>query len=241
MKPNASVQSKIIRKTADTVGSLLELATEYRVQTYILDGKASGFREFEDEVAQDDSGSRIKGIGLLTDRVGILKEDASADDYLIKGEVPLGSHELGHLINQFPLAAAAASYAFTVMEVYGDEVATLISPGSIPSRQAWHRKIYDDVNLKDIPAVTKAITAFAEAFGANGVDVPPVAVKRIINLKAKRNRFAHKGTQHVNFEDFIADTIAIVCHIAFLTTDVHRLSVYGFEDHMDTFTPQTKS
>lgn len=241
MKPDANTQSEIIRVTVDTVGNLLELATEFRVQTYILDAKASGFREFEDEVGQDDSGGRIKGIGLLTDRKSILIEKVYEDDYLIKGEVPLGSHELGHLINQFPLAAAAASYAFTVMEVYGDEVAELVSPGSVPSRQAWHRKIHDDVNLKDLPAVTKAITAFAEAFSAQGVDVPPVAVKRIINLKALRNRFAHKGTRNVDFEDFIADTIAIVCHIAFLTTDVKRLSVYGFEDHLDTFKPRTKA
>jgi len=89
--------------------------------------------------------------------------------------------------------------------------------------------------------VRKAQEAFAKHFKATANEVPKLAAHRIVALKRARNEFAHKGQRTMEFEQFLHDTLAVVCHIAFLTTDYDRISVYPWEDHFDIFKPQSKA
>jgi hypothetical protein len=62
----------------------------------------------------------------------------------------------------------------------------------------------------------------------------------MVDLKRIRNDLAHDGSGRVSFPSFLADAIAVVCHIAFLVTDETRISIYPWEDHEDRFDPQSR-
>lgn len=79
--------------------------------------------------------------------------------------------------------------------------------------------------------------AFAKHFSAGSADVPDLAASRMVDLKRVRNKFAHVGSNRIDFGRYLHD----VCHIVFLTTDEDRISVYPWEDHRDQFDPLTKA
>jgi hypothetical protein len=151
----------------------------------------------------------------------------------------MGSHEVGAYIREYPLEAASASYLFTLLEIHGDEVAAIVQPGSIDRNKAWHENIKGFADLRDPVQVEKMRAAFAKHFGAEACDVPELAVRRMVNLKKVRNDFAHDGARGISLPSFLIDTIAVVCHIAFLVTDETRLSIYPWEDHEDRFAPRS--
>ena len=86
----------------------------------------------------------------------------------------------------------------------------------------------------------KAREAFGKHFKVQANDVPILAARRMVELKRVRNAFAHNGEEDIGFTRFLEDALAVVSHIAFLTTDENRISVYPWEDYMETFEPQSK-
>lgn len=230
-----ALEREIMRRTVSALHGLLEFKTIYDIQAYLTDRHGRDFRGFE----EDTSDQVFAGVGVLADRANILVVDPFGDADFYHADVPMGSHETGAYIMAFPLAAASASYVFTLIENYGDEIADLVSAGSRDRNKAWHEDLRGFADLRDPVQLTKARAAFAKHFAADPADVPELAARRIVGLKAARNAFAHDGDRSIAFDSFFQDALAIVCHIAFLTTRADRISVYPWEDHMDRFTPQS--
>jgi hypothetical protein len=241
VKVDQKIRREVLKLTISTLSQMLTFATTVNIQNYIIDRHATDFRGFEAEAAELDDRVSIKGTGVLAKRNEITKQTPYSEQDFFFNEVPLGAHELGAYINAFPLSAAAASYLFTLLEVFGNEVAALVNPGSIHKNKAWHEDVRGLADLRDTVQVETARKAFAKHFAADANDVPELAARRIVELKRARNEFSHEGTHWVDFEQFLHDTLAVVCHIAFLTTDEDRISVYPWEDHLDTFSPQSKA
>lgn len=126
---------------------------------------------------------------------------------------------------------------FTLLEVFGDKIAALLQPGSLARNKAWHADIKGSTDLRDSNQIEKTREAFAKHFGAEPGRVPEQAVRRMVGLKRIRNDFAHDGDGWINLSSYLADTIAVVCHIAFLVTDEKRISVYPWEDYDKRFNP----
>lgn len=236
-----ATQQKVLRLTISTLHQMLTFATTVNIQKYIINRRVNDWREFEAEAAFLEEQVRIKGTGVLAERDEITRDIPTTEQDFFYKDVLLAAHELSAYIGRFPLSAAAASYLFTLLEVFGDEVADLVKPDSIRKNKAWHEGVKGFFDLRDPKQVLKAREAFGEHFTATANDVPELAARRMVELKRVRNEFAHEGTQRVDFERFLHDTLAVVCHIAFLTTNENRISVYPWEDHMDTFSPQSKA
>lgn len=233
---NSSKQrAQVLRLTHSTLNGLVEFKTVYDIQRYVTDRHSRDFREFEAETAE----GTFDGAGVISTRDNILKDPRREDDTFYHDEVPMGSHEVGAYIREFPLEAASASYVFTLIEVYGDEVAAIVAPGSINRNKAWHEDIKGFADLRDPVQVQKMCAAFAKHFGANSADVPELAARRMVELKRIRNDFAHDGSGRVSLPSFLTDAIAVVCHIAFLVTDETRISIYPWEDHEARFAPRS--
>lgn len=211
-----------------TLKSMLTLATTYKTQRYILEKTEGDFRTFEAEVAINNN---IQGTGVVA------KRDSMSTHEFFFNKVALGSHELGAYINSFPLKAATASYLFTILEVFGNDIAEMINPGHIDRNKAWHEDVKGFADMRDPVQVQKAREAFAKHFAVSVDDVPEIAARRIVNLKYERNEFAHGGSSRMNFDNFLCDALAVLCHIVFLTTDEDRIAVYPWEDHEGTFNP----
>jgi len=239
-RTDRSPQKAILQHTIETLRKMLVFATSVKIQRYITDKHTVDYRQFEAMVAANDEQQRINGTGVLALRCDISRPSSSDEQDFFRDEVPLGSYELGAHIDEFPLSAAAASYLFTLLEIYGNEVAAIINPGSINTNKAWHEDLRGFADLRDKVQVEKAREAFAKHFDRSSGDVPELAVHRMVELKRSRNDFAHDGIQRVDFSQFLHDTLAVVCHIAFLTTDEARLSVYPWDDHSNIFSPTSK-
>lgn len=219
---------------------MLTFATTVGVQAYVIGKSATQFREFEAEAATLENDTAIMGTGIIATPDELAAIKPSYEQSFFHDDVPLGSHELGAYIDLFPLKAAAASHVFTLLEVFRDDVAGIVNPGSINRNKAWHEDIKGFADLRDPVQVTKAREAFAKHFAVTADDVPEIAARRMVSLKGKRNDFAHDGASSIDFRSYLRDALAVVCHITFLVTDLDRLSVYPWEDHLDRFSPQTE-
>ena len=228
-------QAQVLRLTRSTLNELLEFKTVYDIQRYVTDWHSREFREFEAATAE----GTFNGAGVIATRENVLKDPRREKDTFYHDDVPMGSHEVGAYIRQFPLEAASASYVFTLIEVYGDEVAGIVAPGSINRNKAWHEEIKGFADLRDPVQVQTMRAAFAKHFGADPNDVPELAARRMVELKRIRNDFAHDRFGRVSLPSFLTDAIGVVCHIAFLVTDERRISIYPWEDHEDRFDPQS--
>lgn len=239
-KPNQATQQRLLKLTISTLNEMLTFATTVNIQRHIIERTTRQFRSFEAKMAELE-GYGLASTAIIAIRNTICQSSPLHEEDFFKNDIPLGSHELGAYINQFPLDAAATSYLFTLLEVFGNNVADLISPGGIDRNKAWHEDVKGFADLRDEVQIRKARGAFAKHFKASGDDVSNIAARRTVALKRGRNEFAHKGQQRVDFEQFLRDTLAVVCHILFLTTDENRISVYPWEDHFEIFRPQFKA
>ena len=239
-KPDKEIQNKIFNLAIDTLDSMITLGVSVRIQSYVMDDKTRNFREFESELAQQEGTGPIQGIGLLALREDMVKELPSYEQGIVFKEVPLAVDDLTPMLSGFPLDAAAASYAYTMLEVFGDEASALVHPGSLKGYDSWHKDIYGDMNVKDLQRLTATRKAFCKHFNADPEDVDYGTVKKMIRIKNERNMFAHKGHADVNFERFLEDVMTVVCHLTFLLTDEDRISVYPWEDYEDTFSPTSQ-
>lgn len=178
---------------------------------------------------------------MLATRTEIVNSVPRYEHDFLYDDIDVGAHELGAYLNTFPLAAASASHIFTLLEVFGDDVAEIINSGGIPRNKAWHEDVRGFADLKDPVQVQKAQEGFGKHFGISTNDVPEIAARRMVEIKKIRNDYAHTAAAHVDFSEFFHDAIAVVCHIAFLTTDIDRISIYPWEDHLGIFNPQSKA
>jgi hypothetical protein len=229
-------QEQVLRLGVSTLNQLLTFKLETDLLDYISDRDARDFRSFEEEIAHAAS---IHGAGVLATAADLTRELEPGDEGFFRTDVLLGAHEVGAYIASFPLAAAAASFTFTVLENFGNDVAAITSPSGLDRNKAWHEDVRGFANLGDPVQLKKARAAFGKHFGVSSGDVPEIAARRIVEVKRIRNEFAHDGSRWVSFDSYLEDVLAIICHIVFLVTDERRLSVYPFEDHSGLFTPQT--
>lgn len=220
---------------------MLTFATEVKIQEYLSRKNARNYREFEAEIAEKGDDSLIKGMGVLATRAEIEKSLPRYEQDFFHDEVDVGAHELGAYVDTFPLAAASASHVFTLIEVFGNDVAEIIKSGGIAQNKAWHEDVRGFADLRDPVQLQKARAGFGKHFGAPASDVPEIAARRMVEIKKIRNDYSHEAKASVDFSNFLHDAVAIVCHIAFLTTNLDRISVYPWEDYLDTFKPQSKS
>jgi hypothetical protein len=232
-----TVQRAVFELTVATLSEMLIFKTTVDIQAYMSKRHASAFREFEAETAVN---QEFDGAGILATRENIAKLPVRHEQGFFHDDVPMGSHEVGAYIDDFPLEAAAASYVFTLVEVFGNKVAEMVSLGSIDRNKAWHEDVKGFADMRDSVQLRKAREAFGKHFLTNVDDVPELAAQRMVELKRYRNAFAHDGETYIGFALFLEYALAVVCHIAFLTTDAKRISVYPWEDHMGTFRPQSK-
>lgn len=229
-------ESAVLKNAIATLDQLLTFKLTVDIQRYMSAKQAGDFRSFEAEVAV---AYPFRGAGVLATRALLEDRTPYGEQGFYHDEVPLGAHEVGAYIDDFPLDAAASSYAFTILEVFGNEVAALTSPTGLDRNKAWHEDIKGFADLRDPVQVRKARIAFGKHFGASEEDVPAIAAERMVGLKRARNDFAHDGYRHGDFSGYLEEVLAVICHITFLVTSAERLSVYPFEDHVETFSPRS--
>ncbi|WP_146082735.1 hypothetical protein [Marinobacter persicus] len=125
---------------------------------------------------------------------------------------------------------------FSVLEVYGDEVTSIVNPSFVKDRSAWHRKVFLPKGDPDYSDVEKVRNGFAEPFKANPKDIEFSIAAALAQLKNSRNLIVHKGSSGFEFDLALSSIVAIICHINYLvSSDKSAIKVYPWEDYEDVF------
>ena len=91
--------------------------------------------------------------------------------------IPFAPEEIISNLNDYPLQAATAAYAFSLVEVYGNDVANLFKPRSVRPLGSWHADIKFDLDSRDTAQSLRAAAAFAKLFDGDPADIKPASVR----------------------------------------------------------------
>jgi len=206
----------------EALKQLAILGVNHRLHRYVLD---KGNDNWRDLVAELHAQYPVRGIGVRATRDNIISSDFFVGDELVAPE------DVVHLLSGSLFDAAMASYAFTILEIAGDDLAQLRKPETDEGK-AWHLAIKQSREMTHGEALGLKIR-FAKIFDFVPDEVPTNVIVRLARIKAQRNEFAHQGALYVDFPRFLIDAMAILCHLFFLChDDEEKLMIYPFEtDH----------
>jgi hypothetical protein len=211
---------KIIRSSIE---KLLELGVNFRLHRYLFDRHAADWRDLSVELHVN---YPVRSLGIIATPMNIEKY------HFLHGDEPVSPDEIVGMVGDPVYDAAMASYAFTIVEMCGDEVAALVKQMP-PKQRAWHTDIKQNKNLSACDA-DKQRAKFVKPFDGNIERLTATSVIRLARMKAVRNEFAHQGNPMVDFNQFLEDALAVLSQIYFLCVpgETH-LKVYPWDDLTD--------
>ncbi|MGX7872607.1 hypothetical protein ACVDG5_006920 [Mesorhizobium sp. ORM6] len=209
--------AKIIRSA---IKQLLELGVNYRLHQYLFKRHSRDWRDLTQELHVE---YPVKAIGIIANPKNIEKY------HFVHGEEDVLPDDIVHMVGDNLYDAALASYAFTILEICGDDVISALDPAAKEERKAWHLAISQNEDMSEGEAKGLQIR-FAKLFAADPAAVLPKSIIRLARMKAARNEFAHQGNSSVDFEQFLEDALAVLCQIFFICfPDKKVLKVYPWE------------
>lgn len=200
-----------------SIERLLELGVNFRLHRHLFDGHAAEWRNLSEELHM---GYPVRSLGIIATPTNIVKYHFLHDQEMVAPE------EIVHLVGDKIYDTAMAAYAFTIVEMCGDEVAAIVKQA--PAR-AWHTDISQNKELSVSDAFSQR-EKFAKPFDGDVNLVTATSVTRLARMKAARNEFAHRGDTEVDFGEFLEDALAVLSQIYFLCLpgETH-LKVYPWE------------
>lgn len=213
-----------VRKTIQTsIETLLHLGVNFRLHRYLIDRHAAEWRNLSAELHVD---YPVRSLGIIATPTNIKKYHFLHDEELVAPE------EIVDMVGDRIYDAAMAAYAFTIVELCGDDVASCVKPTSTKQR-AWHTEIKQNGKLSISDAQNQK-AKFAKPFDGNVNLVTATSVVRLARMKAARNEFAHQGDTMVDFSQFLEDALAVLCQIYFLCLPGEtQLKIYPWEIVID--------
>ena len=195
-----------VQKTIwSSIKGLLELGVNFRLHRYLFDKHSAEWRNLSAPLHAD---YPVKSLSIIATRTNIegshflQKEELVAPEDIVCGVVdPVYD-------------AAMAAYAFTMVELCGDEVAALVRQAPMKQR-AWHTENKQNENLSVKDALSQA-TKFAQPFDGDVNSLTAMSVIRLARMKAACNQFAHDGVTATDCNQFLEDALAVLVQIYYL-------------------------
>ncbi|SMP36373.1 hypothetical protein [Shimia sagamensis] len=195
-----------VHKTIQTsIEKLLNLGVNFRLHQYLFNRHATEWRDLSAELHV---GYPVSSLGIIATPTNIKGDHFLHDEELVAPE------DIVYMVGDPIYDAAMAAYAFTIVELCGDEVAICIKSTATKQR-AWHTEIKQNDRLSISDAENQK-AKFAKPFDGDVNLVTATSVVRLARMKAARNEFAHQGDTTVDFNKFLEDALAVLCQIYFL-------------------------
>lgn len=231
-RPTPDQALKIHEETRSTLRTLLTFHVSFSSLEYIHQDAVNNWRELEERLHIN---YPIKGVGIKATRTNLGEINEYDGGFLYAAE-DLLPEEITSELQSFPYRAASAAYAFTILEMFGDEIAQIVNPREQKSPRSWHIDVSGKANLSVKTELENARKAFATPFLVPHDDVLPYSVQRLVAIKAIRNKIMHEAISSVDFEQFFAYVLSTVLTIYFLVLPTQlKLSVYPYADHENKF------
>lgn len=225
---NFTQQNAVREKTDEVLQTLLRFHVSYSGARYIHEEATVNWRDLEDRLHND---YPIRGVGIKATRNNLKVINAEFDGFLHQDE-DLYPGEVPSELQSFPYQAASAAYAFTLLEGYGDDLVSIVNPGYLKVRQAWHHAVYGDANLRDIGQLAKAKEGLAKPFMCKANKVPKYVVQRLVEIKSVRNEFMHEGSSDIDFDDFFGAVVGTVAFLHFMVLpSENEITLYPYYDY----------
>ena len=223
------IQRDVVRVVSRlTLRRLLSFHVAFSGLIYVHDDVTTNWRELEAELHVN---YPIKGVGVKATHANLRRIDEDDGGFLHSSE-DLHPGDVPAELGSFPYEAAAAAYAFTLLEGYGDALVKIVNPGYLKARQSWHNGVYGDINLNEKAALAKAREGFTKPFACPVGRIRRFEVQRLVELKAVRNEVMHEGTTQVDFVSFFGKVIGTIGSIYFLLLPSDpMLSEYPYQDY----------
>lgn len=206
--------SEIRDATTTAVDTLLRLKMTHDLVEYVIDEKRDKWRDLVSELHVN---YPIKAAGIVASPGTLGSDDVDADEGgFMYWRIDVAPDDIVSEIGEHPFDAASAAYAFSIVEVFGNEVANIRHPERVRAKGSWHETIKYDLTFGDGEKGKAAMGAFARVFGGDFLNVKPASIMRLMRLKEARNDFVHRRQTDINFDAFLAYCVAIVCQIYFL-------------------------
>jgi hypothetical protein len=202
-----------------SIEALLKLGINFRLHRYLFDRHSTEWRNLEAELHV---GYPVQSLGIIATPTNIQKH------HFLHDEEPVAPEDIVHMVGDPIFNAAMAAYAFTIIEVCGDKVATCVKQTKT-KQKAWHTEIKQNYEL-DIRDAENQKAKFAKPFDGDANLVTAKSVVRLARMKAARNEFAHQGDVNVDFDQFLEDALAVLCQVYFLCLPCEtQLKIYPWE------------
>lgn len=206
--------SEVRNATTCAIDTLLRLKMAHDLVEYVVDEKREKWRDLVSELHVN---YPIKATGVVASLETLDSTDVDAEDGgFMRWRVDVTPDDIVSELGEHPFDAASAAYAFSIVEVFGNEVANLRNPEGVRAKGSWHETIKYDIEAADREKGIAAMRAFARVFGGDFLCVKPASIVRLMALKAARNDYIHRRQTNIDFDAFIAFCVAIVCQIYFL-------------------------
>lgn len=208
----------VMNSIKDAIDSLLMVHVTYALTDRQIKSSEENWREMEMELHAAQYPVRALGLSATKKNLNIVN---AKDGGYLHFEQLVAPEEIVEQLGAFPLEAATASYAFSIMEVCGDEIATLLNPAYMNKSRSWHSNVSGEFAKLNSQAIEANKKRFAEPFRADASNVSTTSIQRLLDMKVARNDFIHRGTNNITLHLFLAYCIGVLCEIHFLCLPEH--------------------
>ena len=225
-------REKVIALVEGCLDRLIRFRLSYDSTIYLLRRAKANWREIDLEITER---RIVKAVGVVAKRYE-MQDNSSPSRFLVEEQA---DSETVLQSLDFPIEAAAINYIFTLVEMYGDAIVSVVNRKFFIGKYApknWHSRIHGDADIDDAEKLIRMRRALAEPFRLDVSDVPMFTVAMTIELKRVRNDFAHTASTDSTFEVLFSYAVDLVCQIYFWTIDDEEILIeYPFTEFSSRF------
>ncbi|MBY3364970.1 hypothetical protein [Rhizobium laguerreae] len=215
--------------TRNVLAEALKFRLSVDINTYVTDRAVTEPAGLEGELS---AAYAIRGVGIRANR----DNSRSPNDFINK-DSPLDPEDAVAEMQNFPFHAASCAYLFTVLEIYGNDLALCVV-GAPPARGDWHSSASERLKFSVVADVTNAKTRIAGVFGRTKEEIDDHFLASICELKKTRNAIIHEAHRRPNFEDFFETVLSMICQVHFLALPGDQeIIIYPWPDFNNEYLP----
>ena len=198
------------------VDRLLDLRLTHDLLEHRIEDGRSRWRELTEQLHA--AKYPITGAGVIATRENLGSPKIGAENGgFLHAEELLAPEDVVSNLGSYPLAAASSAYAFSIVEIFGNEVARMVRPDQKTyATWSWHKDVTLDPDDYTERQGMKALRDFAAPFGADFLKVQPASVWRLVAVRGARNDYIHRRIADIDFHTYVGFCLALVCQIFFL-------------------------
>lgn len=228
----ASEINQLRELTTEVLRALIEFRTTHDLLAFVRDEGIDNYTDLEIRLHQ---GYPVTATAVVATRSNLNGPADALNGGFLHDELPLSPEAISGRLWMYPMEAASAAYAYTLVELHGQQVAEVLRGARLGA--AWHRGVNDWVDLKTPANAHAARQSLSKDLNVPASRVSVTFMRNLQALKSQRNTIVHEGRHAQRFTGFYAELLRLVCRLHFVAVpgDDHVV-VSPWPDHDNVIT-----